>query len=61
MDKDLLTIITKQLTSGRFLLTFFIGVVFVYTSISGILPVDKIMEVTLIVIYGYFTRERPKT
>lgn len=48
--------ITDKLLSGRFLFTIAVGVVFVALSIKGTLPPDKIMEVTLVVLYAYFTR-----
>lgn len=48
--------ILEKLAGGRFLLTVLCGIVFTVMSISGKLPTDKVMEVILLVIYGYFTR-----
>ncbi len=48
----------EKLSSGKFWLTIICGVVFAYCSIRGILSQDKIMEVILIVIYAYFTKQK---
>jgi len=45
-----------KLTSGRFILTIMAGFVFVYLSVTKVLPQDKVMEVVLVVIYAYFNR-----
>ena len=52
---DLKPIISK-ISSGKFILTMMIGITFTTMSLMGKLPEDKVMEVVLIVIYGYFTR-----
>jgi len=44
--------------SGRWLITVASTFVFVYLSINGILPIDRVMEIILIVIYAYFTKSR---
>ena len=46
----------KQITSGRFILTMVAAFVFAYLSITKVLPQDKVMEVILVVIYAYFTK-----
>ena len=56
LEKQLLV----KLSSGRYVLTIIIGYVFAYLSIKKILPVDKVVEIILLVIYGYFTRDRSK-
>jgi len=48
----------EKLLSGRFILTLIVGCVFAYCSCTGMLGVDKVMEVILLVIYGYFTKNR---
>ena len=48
--------IIEKILSGRFLFTVAVACVFVALSIKGTLPPDKIMEVTLVVLYAYFTR-----
>lgn len=47
----------EKLMSGRFLLTVICGMVFAYTAIFKIMPVDKVTEIILIVIYAYFTKQ----
>jgi len=50
--------IVLQLISGRFIFTIIVACVFAYLSIIGVLPTDKVMEVTLIVLYAYFNKTR---
>lgn len=50
----------EKLLSGRYLLTIIVGLVFAYCSVRKILPIDKVSEIILLVIYGYFTRDRSK-
>ena len=59
---ELKRIIVEKITSGKFIITVISGVVFAYLSMKGILPVDKVHDVILIVIYAYFTKksEEPK-
>lgn len=47
-----------KLLSGRFIWTVVAAIVFTILAINRILPVDKVHEILLIVIYGYFTRTR---
>ena len=58
MDKQK---IIEKLTSGRFILTIIVGIVFAVLAIMKVLPVDKVHDVILIVIYGYFTRSDRKS
>lgn len=46
-----------KLLSGRFLFTVVTAIVFAIISIKGVLPVDKVQEVILIVVYAYFSRQ----
>ncbi|MBM3701728.1 MAG: hypothetical protein FJW63_01845 [Actinobacteria bacterium] len=50
--------VMEKLTSGRFLFTLAAILVFTVLSIQKVLPLDKVQEVILIVIYAYFTRNR---
>lgn len=50
--------IFNKLLSGRFIITIIAGIVYLILSVKGILPVDRIMEITLLVFYGYFTKNR---
>ena len=52
MDK-----ILAKLTSGRFLFTIIAALVFAYCAITKILPIDKVHEIILIVVYAYFSRQ----
>jgi len=47
-----------KITSARFILTIIIGSVYAYLAMNGILKEDRVMEITLIVLYAYFSRER---
>jgi hypothetical protein len=57
MPKDII----DKLASGKFWLTIICGFVFAYCAIRHILPQDKIMEVILVVVYAYFTKQQPDT
>jgi len=46
----------SKLLSGRFIFTVSAAFVFVILSLSKVLPVDKVTEILLIVIYAYFNR-----
>ena len=43
--------------SGRFLFTVIAALVFAVLSINKTMPVDKVYEVILIVVYAYFSRQ----
>jgi hypothetical protein len=49
----------SKLLSGRFVLTIIVGLTFSWLAINKIITPDSSMSVILIIIYGYFTRERP--
>lgn len=52
----------QKLLSGRFIFTMVTAVVFMILSIKGVLPIDKVQEIILIVVYAYFSRnDRPPT
>jgi len=48
-----------KITSGRFVFTIVVAAVYAYLAINGILKEDRIMEITLIVLYAYFNIPRP--
>lgn len=50
----------EKILSGRFILTVVSAGVFAYLSITKVLPVDKVTEILLIVIYAYFNRQDRK-
>ena len=47
-----------KLLSGRFIFTIVAAFVFAWLSINKTLPVDKVMEVILVVVMAYFSRQR---
>lgn len=47
------------LKSGRYLLTIACAGVFIYTSCTGLLPIDATKEILVIVFSLYFCRNRP--
>lgn len=47
----------KKVLSGRFLFTVIAALVFAVLSINKTMPVDKVYEVILIVVYAYFSRQ----
>lgn len=50
--------IIEKLSSGKFIFTMVAAGVFAYTSIKGMLPIDKVHDIILIVIYAYFTKRQ---
>ena len=50
----------EKFASGRFLFTITAALVFAWKAIDKTLPIDKISEVILLVIYAYFTRSDRK-
>jgi hypothetical protein len=56
----LLERIMFKLTSGRFIFTVVVAGVYAYLAINGTVERDFIREITLIVLYAYFSRSRPE-
>lgn len=50
-------IITEKISSGKFIFTMVAAFVFAVLSLKGIMPVDKVHDIILIVLYAYFTRK----
>jgi hypothetical protein len=48
----------NKILSGRFLFTIVTALVFAVLSINKTLPPDKVMEVILVVVMAYFSRNR---
>lgn len=48
-------ILTKA-TSARFVFVIAVAVVYVWLSIKGTLPMDEVIEIMLLVLWGYFNR-----
>jgi len=47
-----------KITSGRFILVATVAFCFAYLACTGILPVERVMEVVFVVMYAYFTKKR---
>jgi len=47
-----------KVTSGRFVFTIVVAGVFAYLACNQILKEDRVMEVTLVVLYAYFSKIR---
>ena len=60
MNQKIIDTFTEKFSSGKFLFTIIAAFVFAYLSVTGKLPMDKVMEVVLIVIYAYFTKKPDK-
>jgi len=58
---DLLERLIFKITSGRFIFTIVVALVYAYLAINGGLDEDRINEITLIVLYAYFNRDRAAT
>ena len=48
-----------KITSGRFIMTVVVSGVYAYLAMTGVLKEDRIMEITLVVLYAYFNIPRP--
>jgi len=46
----------EKFTSGKFLFTLITAFVFAFLSVTGKLPMDKVHEIILIIVYAYFTK-----
>ena len=53
--------IIYKMTSGRFIFTIVVAIVYAFLAITGALKEDRVMEITLIVLYAYFARPRTDT
>jgi hypothetical protein len=49
--------ILRKLVSGKFLFTIIAALVFAYVSVAKILPVDKVHEILILVVYAYFSKQ----
>lgn len=56
--KEMIGHLIWKVTSGRFIFTCVVAFVFAYLACTGVLKEERIMEVTLIVLYAYFSRPR---
>ena len=58
IDNGLLERFIFKITSGRFIFTCVVAGVYAYLACSALLPINRVMEITLIVLYAYFSRPR---
>ena len=57
---DILERVIFKLTSGRLIFTVVVALTYAWLACNGIIGEDRVMEVTLIVLYAYFTKPRKK-
>jgi len=55
---DILERFILKVTSGRFIFTLVVAYVYAYLALNGMLSDDRINEITLIVLYAYFSKSR---
>lgn len=48
----------NKLTSGRFLFTIATGVVFIYSTIAGVLNNEQVVSIIMLVVAFYFNKNR---
>jgi hypothetical protein len=58
--QQILQVLSKQFSSGRFWLTIIAGAVFAYVSVTKIIDPKDVLMVIMVVFTGYFNKERPK-
>lgn len=58
---DIVERLIFKLTSGRFIFTFVVAMVYAFLACTGALDEDRINEITLVVLYAYFNRDRSPT
>ena len=49
-------IIVAKLTSGKFLMTVAFTLTFCILAVMGKISADKMVEITLVIVYAYFTK-----
>jgi len=58
---ELLKILSRlvfRVTSGRFIFTIVVALVYAFLAVNGMLTEDRINEITLVVLYAYFSKHR---
>ncbi len=56
MLKEILTHLFTKMSSGRWILTVICGLVFAYTAINKIIPVDAVVSILTMVFVNYFNK-----
>ena len=57
---DIVERLIFKITSGRFIFTIVVALVYAYLAMTGQMDESRINEITLIVLYAYFNRPRTK-
>lgn len=55
-ERSLLDRLIFKITSGRFIFTIVVVMVYAYLATTGNMDEERINEITLIVLYAYFTK-----
>ena len=56
--RDIIERLIWKVTSGRFIFTVVVAAVYAYLACNEMMNEDRINEITLIVLYAYFSRPR---
>jgi len=56
--RNILERLIWKVTSGRFIFTIVVAAVYAYLACNEMMDEDRINEITLIVLYAYFSRPR---
>ena len=59
--RDIFERLIWKITSGRFIFTIVVASVYAYLACNEILKEDRVMEITLVVLYAYFNRKAGKS
>jgi hypothetical protein len=55
--RDLAMRVIFKATSGKFIFTVVVAAVYAKLALGGIIAVERVQEITLVVLYAYFTRK----
>ena len=55
---DILARIVFKFTSGRFILVMTVAAVYAYLAVEKVIPTDNVIQITLLILYAYFHRNR---
>ena len=55
---DVLERIVFKFTSGRFILVMTVAAVYAYLAIEQVIPTDNVIQITLLILYAYFHRNK---
>ena len=49
-------VLNNRLTSARFIVTILVALSYTYLACTGLIPIDKVCEITLLIFTYYFLR-----